>query len=67
MSRPDTIHDRLVFGSDGARRHAKDFAHRNLHQQAAAQRARAEAFDLVLTWIDNGLPLHAPTWAQEKE
>lgn len=65
MSRPDSIHDRLVFGADEARRHAKNLAHVGLHQQAAGQRERAKAFELVLAWIDNGLPLRANDKAGE--
>lgn len=53
------IREKLVFGADSARRTAKTLKFRGFHQQAAVQRERAKTMDLVLTWIDNGVPLHS--------
>ncbi|WP_449393422.1 hypothetical protein [Eoetvoesiella caeni] len=53
----NNIVEKLVFGADAARRAAKDLKHKGLHQQAAEQRERAKTMELVLLWIDNGVPL----------
>ena len=57
----DNIVERLVFGADAARRAAKTLKSQGFHQRAAEQRERAKTMDLVLTWIDNGLPLRKPS------
>lgn len=55
--RSENIVEKLVFGADAARRAAIELKTKGFHQQAAAQIERAKTMKLVLTWIDNGVPL----------
>lgn len=56
----NNIRDKLILTADDHRRHAADMKRQGFHQRAAEARAAAKAFEAVLNWIDNGLPLHPP-------
>lgn len=57
MPTTDTIRNRVILAQDEAERGARQEQKAGFHQKAACCRTRGRTYEVMLNWIDNGLPL----------